>query len=103
MHIESRYRGTNWRCCFSSYQQRTCSDKQQASHLRRTIYFEFRSLSHLRSNSRFSDNWLEKRQLLFEQLKVKPLKKIDTEIIVLPVGFYDEQVKIEAAEYSFAF
>ncbi|TMO78758.1 phytanoyl-CoA dioxygenase family protein [Pseudoalteromonas aurantia] len=79
------------------------SDKQQASHLRRTIYFQFRSLSHLRSNPRFNVNWLEKRQQLFEQLKVKPLKKIDTEIIVLPVGFYDEQVKIEAAEYSFVF
>ncbi|MBQ4846607.1 phytanoyl-CoA dioxygenase family protein [Pseudoalteromonas sp. MMG005] len=78
------------------------SDKQLTNDLRRTIYFEFRAVSHLKNNPRFSEHWLNQRVRLMEQLKSKATGN-DSHAIVLPTDFYQEQLRIEPAEYCFKF
>ncbi|KAF7772387.1 hypothetical protein PCIT_a2449 [Pseudoalteromonas citrea] len=78
------------------------SDRQLTGKRRRTIYFEFRSVTHLRNNPRFSERWLEQRLSLMEQLKVKAVRD-DPSALVLPADFYQELLRIEAAEYRFKF
>ena len=78
------------------------SDRQLTSDLRRTIYFEFRSVSHLRHNPIFSERWLEQRLGLMQQLKAQAASH-DASAIVLPPDFYQALLRIEAAEYCFKF
>nr|WP_238481420.1 phytanoyl-CoA dioxygenase family protein [Motilimonas sp. E26] len=77
------------------------SDRQASSTIRRTIYFEFRAISHFINNPRFSSCWIEKRQALMSQVKSLNPDKIQSDF-QLPNDFYVEQIRIEPAEYCIA-
>ncbi|WP_434340140.1 phytanoyl-CoA dioxygenase family protein [Motilimonas cestriensis] len=75
------------------------SDRQASSAIRRTIYFEFRAISHFINNPRFSSCWIEKRQALISQVKGLSAEKMQNNV-QLPSDFYAEQIRIEPAEYG---
>ncbi|NMR25365.1 hypothetical protein HH219_07445 [Pseudoalteromonas sp. NEC-BIFX-2020_015] len=78
-----------------------CSGRQESSAIRRTIYFEFRAVSHFINNPRFSSQWIEKRQALMANIKALNLEHTQRHF-QLPNDFYNTQ-QIEAAEYCFEF
>ena len=79
-----------------------CSGRQESSAIRRTIYFEFRAVSHFINNPRFSSLWIEKRQALMANIKALNLEHTQRHF-QLPNDFYNTQIQIEAAEYCFEF
>ena len=78
------------------------SGRQKGSAIRRTIYFEFRAVSHFIDNPCFSSEWIEKRQALMAHLNA--LNSADmANNVQLPNDLYVTQVQIEPAEYCIEF
>ena len=74
---------------------------------RKTIYIEFRSLEHLNSNPRFSDDWIDKRRALVTLAKQKHADFKNGEAIALTADEHDfltsmrhTPVQVEAANYA---
>ncbi|CAM4331381.1 phytanoyl-CoA dioxygenase family protein [Pseudoalteromonas ostreae] len=78
------------------------SGRQEGSAIRRTIYFEFRAVSHFMDNLGFPSEWIEKRQALMAHLNALNSDHIPNNL-QLPNDFYATQVQIESAEYCIDF
>ena len=78
------------------------SARQEAQAIRRTIYFEFRALSHLINNPIFPNEWIKKRQALMKNIQTLSAKHLQHDI-QLPSDFYETQIQMEAAEYCIEF
>ncbi|CAH9065330.1 hypothetical protein PSECIP111951_03335 [Pseudoalteromonas holothuriae] len=75
------------------------SNKQKSDSQRRTIYFEFRGLSHIHNNPNFPKRWVEQRQALVDTVKNAAQERRYDQAI--PSHFYDCKIIIDAAEYCF--
>ena len=78
------------------------SGRQAGSAIRRTIYFEFRAVSHFIDNPIFSSEWVENRQALMSHLNTLNSDQMANNL-KLPKDFYVTQVQIEPAEYCIEF
>lgn len=78
------------------------SGRQEGLAIRRTIYFEFRAVSHFIDNPSFCSEWIEKRQALMAHLNtLKSDQMVNS--LQLPKDFYVTQIQIEPAEYCLEF
>ncbi|RXF00752.1 phytanoyl-CoA dioxygenase family protein [Pseudoalteromonas sp. PS5] len=78
-----------------------CSGIQHTKSMRRTLYFEFRAISHLQQNSNYSTQWLDKRLALLAKLQ-KGERESAGHNLVEP-DFYSTFYQIEPADYGFNF